>query len=147
MIVLFFIIILQMSVIVHVYFLVNFLSKGQDRDFRGFFVTTVINIFMGIFISIFIIMFPRQLRDINLDRLLFIESGVIFVVMIYIKVRITRNIMRKRKDPANYHFNAFGKKVFHPNTTTFKDVVSYFLTLPFTLICGAYFVTRLSCMR
>ncbi len=147
MIVLFFIIVLEISFVIHIYFLVNFLSKRQDRDFRGFFITTITNIFMGIFIAIFTIIFPAQIREINVDRLLFVESGVVFVIMIYVKGRITMAIYRRAKDPNNYHFNVFGKKVLHGSVATMKDVMFYFLTLPFTLICGAYFVTKLACTR
>jgi len=145
MIVLFFIIVLQVSLIVHVYFMVSFISRKEDRHFRGFFITTVINIFMAIFIALLIILFPSQLREINIERLLFLESGAIFMVMLYVKMRITVRIYRKSKDPENYHFNAFGKKVLHKNVATPKDVMIYFMTLPVTLICGAYFVVKLGC--
>lgn len=145
MIVLFFIIVLEISFVVHIYFLINFLSKHQDRDFKGFFVTTITNIFMAIFIAVLIIVYPGQTRQINIDLLLFVESGVIFMIMLYAKYRITAGIVRRMKNPENYHFNAFGKKVYHSSTATMKDVMFYFLTLPFTLICGAYFVTRLAC--
>jgi hypothetical protein len=33
----------------------------------------------------------------------------------------------------------------HKNVTTPKDVAIYFMTLPITLICGAYFVVKLGC--
>ncbi len=145
MIVLFFIIVLQISLIVHVYFMVSFISKKEDRDFRGFFITTIINIFMAIFIALVIILHPSQLREINIERLLFLESGAIFMVMLYVKMRITVRIYRKAQDPENYHFNVFGKKVLHKNVATPKDVMLYFMTLPVTLICGAYFVVKLGC--
>jgi hypothetical protein len=146
MIVLFFIIVLEISLIVHVYFMVNFISKKADRDFRGFFVTTVVNIFMAIFIALVIIVFPSQLREINLELILFLESGIIFIVMLYVKMKISIGIYRRSQDPANYHFNVFGKKVMHKNVTTPKDVMIYFMTLPVTMICGAYFVVKLGCL-
>ena len=145
MIVLFFIIVLEISLIVHVYFMVSFISKKADRDFRGFFVTTVVNIFMAIFIALVIIIFPTQLREINLELILFVESGIIFIIMLYVKMRISIGIYRRSQDPSNYHFNVFGKKVMHKNVTTPKDVAIYFMTLPITLICGAYFVVKLGC--
>ncbi len=145
MIVLFFIIVLQISLIVHIYFMVSFISKKQDKDFRGFFITAIVNIFMAIFIAFLIILYPGQMRQINIDKILFFESGAIFFVMLFVKMRITVRIYKKSKDPSNYHFNVFGKKVLHKNVATPQDVMIYFMTLPITLISGAYFIVKLKC--
>ncbi len=145
MIVLFFILVLEVSLIIHIYFMVSFITNKADRAFRGFFVTTVVNIFMAIFIALLILVYPSQLREINLDRILFVESGIIFMIMLYVKMKISVSIYRRSQDPANYHFNVFGKKVLHKNVATPKDVMIYFMTLPVTLICGAYFVVKLGC--
>ncbi len=147
MIALFFIIILEISFIFHVYYMVSFISKKDSRHFRGFFITAVINIFMSIFIAVFVITFPSQLRQINLEMFLFIQSGIIFIVMLYIKMKITMAIYRRSQDPENFHYNVFGKKVLHKNVTTPKDVMFYFMTLPITLFCGAYFVVKLGCLK
>ncbi len=146
MIVLFFIIVLQISLIVHIYFMVSFISKKKDQDFRGFFITAIINIFMAIFIAFLIVLYPGQLRQIDFDKILFFESGAIFFVMLFVKLRITVKIYKKSKDPSNYHFNIFGKKVLHKNVATPQDVMIYFMTLPITLISGAYFIVKLKCL-
>jgi hypothetical protein len=145
MIALFFIFVLEISLILHIYFMVSFISKKEDKYFRRFFITTITNIFMAVFIAVFIIMYPAQLKAINLEKIIFYESGIIFMFMLYVKMNITARIYRKSKDPANYHLNAFGKKVLHKNVATPKDVMIYFMTLPVTLICGAYFVVKLGC--
>ncbi len=145
MIVLFFIIVLQISLIVHIYFMVSFISKKKDQDFRGFFITAIVNIFMAIFIAFLIVLYPGQLRQIDFDKILFLESGAIFFVMLFVKMRITVRIYKKSKDPSNYHFNIFGKKVLHKNVATPQDVMIYFMTLPITLISGAYFIVKLKC--
>lgn len=145
MIILFFIIVLQISLIVHIYFMVSFISKKKDQDFRGFFITAIVNIFMALFIAFLIVLYPGQLRQINFEKILFFESGAIFFVMLFVKMRITVRIYKKSKDPSNYHFNIFGKKVLHKNVATPQDVMIYFMTLPITLISGAYFIVKLKC--
>jgi hypothetical protein len=125
--------------------MVSFISKKQDKDFRGFFITAIVNIFMAIFIAFLIILYPGQMRQINIDKILFFESGAIFFVMLFVKMRITVRIYKKSKDPSNYHFNVFGKKVLHKNVATPQDVMIYFMTLPITLISGAYFIVKLKC--
>ena len=145
MIALFFIVILQISFIAHVYFLVNFISKKASRDFKGFLFTSITNIFMGIFVGVLILINPNEVRELNLERMLFIESGLIFFLMIYVKIRISMRIYRRSQDPAHYHISYFGKKVIHGSAVTSKDLITYFLTLPLTLICGAYFIVKLGC--
>ncbi len=145
MIALFFIIILEISFIFHIYFLVSFISKKEDSAFRGFLFTSVTNIFLGIFLAVLILINPRELKAFNIERLLFIESGLVFVAMIFIKGRITYRIYKRSQDPAHFHYSYFGKKVIHASAVTGKDVLTYFLTLPLTLICGAYFVVKLGC--
>ncbi len=145
MVIIFFIILFEISFSIHLYFLFNFISKKQDKDFRGFIITTITNIFMGILTTIFIIIFPSQIKEINFDRFLFLESGFLFLIMIFVKVRITMKIYQRSKDPAYYHYSYFGRKVLNKNAVSATDVLTYFLTLPLTLICGAYFVAKLSC--
>jgi hypothetical protein len=145
MIALFFIIILEISFIVHIYFLVRFISKKEDRAFRGFLFTAVTNIFIGIFLGVFVMISPRELKEFNIERLLVIESGLIFFIMLYIKARVSMRIYRRSQDPAHYHISYFGKKVIHASAVSPNDVLAYFLTLPLTLICGAYFVVKLGC--
>ncbi len=147
MIALFFIIVLEISFFAHVYFLVSFITKKENKDFKGFLFTAVTNIFIGMFLAAFILISPREVKELKLERLLFIESGVIFFIMLYIKARITMRIYRRTQDPAHYHYSFFGKKVVHASAVSKADVLIYFLTLPLTLFCGAYFVVKLSCAK
>jgi hypothetical protein len=143
MVVLFFIIVLEVSFAVHILYLIKYIAKKDPKAFNGFVSTFIINIAIGIFVSIFVMLYPSQIREINFNRFLFLESGFIFSITVYVKVKIAVKIYRKTKDPAHYHISYFGKKVIHPSVIAFTDLIVYFLTLPVTLICGAYFVTRL----
>lgn len=143
MIVLVFILILQVSFIIHIYYMVSYISRKEEKDFTGFIVTAVTNVFLGIFVALFILVNPAELREINLDRILFIESGVIFFAMLYIKWKVASRIYRLSQDPNHYHYSYFGKKVLEKGVVTNKDLFLFFLTIPLTLICGAYFVVRI----
>jgi len=145
MIALFFIIILEISFIIHVYFLVAFITRKEDRAFRGFLYTTITNISLGIFLAVFIMINPREVGAIKLERLLFIESGLIFFLMLFIKFRVGVRIYRRTRDPAHFHYSYFGKKVIHASAVTSRELMTYFLTLPLTLVCGAYFIVKLGC--
>ncbi len=147
MIALFFIIVLEISFFAHVYFLISFITKKENKDFKGFLFTAVTNIFIGMFLAALILINPREVKELKLERLLFIESGVIFFLMLYIKARITMRIYKRSQDPEHFHYSFFGKKVIHGSAVSSTEVIIYFLTLPLTLICGAYFVVKLSCAR
>lgn len=147
MIALFFIAILQVSFVIHIYYLVSYISRKQDRFFKGFLTTAITNIFIGIFLAVLVLINPAEVRALNLDRVLFIESGLIFFLMLAIKGRVSVRIYRRSQDPQHYHYSYFGKKVIHASAVTSRDLLTYFLTLPLTLICGAYFVVKLGCGR
>lgn len=147
MVALFFIIFLEISFFLHIYFLINYLSKKGDRDFKGFLFTAITNIFLGIFLAVFVLINPREVRSLKLERVLFVESGLVFLLMLYIKFRVTMKIYQRSQDPAHFHYSFFGKKVIHASAVTGTDVMTYFLTLPLTLFCGAYFVVKLGCFK
>ncbi|HNR87863.1 MAG TPA: hypothetical protein PKM65_05945 [Spirochaetota bacterium] len=145
MVVLVFILILQVSFAIHIFYMVSYISRKENKDFKGFIVTAVTNIFLGIFVALFILINPEELREINLDRVLLIESGVIFFAMVYIKGKVASRIYRLSQDPRYYHYSYFGKKVLDKSVVTNRDLFLFFLSIPLTLICGAYFVMRLCC--
>ena len=145
MIVLTFIIILQISFVIHVYYIISYITKKQDKDFKGFLFTSITNIFLALFLSVFILIFPQELKEINLERILFIESGVVFLIMLSVKAKIASNIYKRAQDPQHFHYSYFGKKVLHPSVVKMSELFTYFLTLPLTVICGAYFIVKLGC--
>lgn len=147
MIVLTFIIILQISIATHIFYIINFISKKRDKDFKGFLFTALTNIFLGIFLSVYILIFPQELASINLNLIVFIESGVIFGAMLLIKIKISINIYRRTKDPQHFHYSYFGRKVLHASVVKISELFAYFLSLPLTIICGAYFIVQLGCWK
>ena len=145
MIIIFSVIAIQISFLTDIYYIISYISKRENKYLRGFFAAAVITISISIFMSIFVFLKPGEFADIHLERFLIIESGFIFIIMLYIKARVTIRIYRRTQDPEHYHISYFGKKVIHPSAVTTKDLVTYFLTMPFTLLCGAYFIVKLGC--
>lgn len=52
-------------------------------------------------------------------------------------------IYRRSKNPDYYTINFFGKKVYPNGLINQKEFITLFLTMPFFLLVGAYFVARL----
>lgn len=134
---------LQTSVVIHLYSLIAYLLKKKLQHFRYFMITAVINIFMSIGIAIIVIIDQKVTSGFNLDLIFLLESGMLFIYMVAIKVRVTMSIILRLRDPENYHFSHFGKKIYHTTIVNFQELMTYFLTLPFTMMAGAYFIVKI----
>ncbi|HOP63478.1 MAG TPA: hypothetical protein PK358_08010 [Spirochaetota bacterium] len=134
---------LQISVFVHILFIVSYISEKSNFSFRGFLVTTLTNFVIGMAILIVMMKDPDVIRRFTMGPVLFIESGVIFSLLIFLKVLITIRIIRRMKAPDSYDVSFFGKKVYKQDVVRKGELATYFLTLPFTLISGAYFLVNL----
>ncbi len=75
---------------------------------------------------------PREIDAITLERILFVESGALLLVMLYLKGVVSVRIYRRMRDQSHFHYSFFGKKVVHPSVVTSKDLFIYFLTIPDT---------------
>jgi len=134
---------LQISVFVHILFIVSYISEKSNFSFRGFLVTTLTNFVIGMAILIVMMKDPDVIKRFTMGPVLFIESGVIFSLLIFLKVLITIRIIRRMKAPDSYDVSFFGKKVYKQDVVRKGELATYFLTLPFTLISGAYFLVNL----
>jgi len=140
--VVFLIIALQISIFAHILFLAGYLNTKNERSFRGFLGTAILNFLTGMILAVYVVVHPDVVRQLQLDLLQVLESGLFFVFLVFLKIKITVRIIRRAKDPANYHFSHFGKKVYNQSIVTKKELGIYFLTMPFTLIIGAYFIVK-----
>lgn len=136
-------VLLQISFTVHIYFLIQYVLRREGRFLRRFINTAISNIVLAGALTILVIFRPDLIRNINLQFLLWIMAGLIMIIMIMIKATILRNMYRRSKDPANYHFNFFGKKVLHSKVVLQEEIYIFLFTIPFFLFCGAYFFARL----
>jgi hypothetical protein len=134
---------IQTSLIIHIYSLIGYISTKKLHHFRNFMVTAACNIFMGIGLAIIVAVDQKIVGGLNLNLIFILESGLLFVYMVAIKVRLTITIIRRLKNADNYHLSHFGKKIYHTTIVDFKEVMTYFVTLPFTMMAGAYFIVKI----
>lgn len=134
---------LQISVFVHILFIVSYISEKSNFSFRGFLLTTATNFGIGMGILLVMMRDPDVIRRFSLGPVLFIESGVIFGLLIFLKILITVRIFKRMKNPENWDISFFGKRVYKQDVVKKGELATYFLTLPFTLMSGAYFLVNL----
>jgi hypothetical protein len=133
----------QTSLAIHLFSLVGYISTKTLNHFRNFIITAVTNFIFSIIVATMVAMSPSILSGFKLDLVFILESGLLFVYMMAIKVRLTIIIIRRAKDPKNYHISYFGKKIYNTTIVDFKELMTYFLTFPFTMMAGAYFFVKI----
>ncbi len=143
MIILALLIALFISFVVHIYFLFQYLLKVNKKYLYGFINTAVTNILIAGIIMFALVYKPELIRGINPGQVLWVFSGLIFLVTFGVQVNVLRRIYCTFKNPANYHLNFFGKKVLNRDAVSKFDVFAFFGAMPFFLVAGAYFIARL----
>jgi hypothetical protein len=133
----------QTSLFIHIFSLVGYISTKEIGYFRYFMITAVTNMLLSIALAAIVMLDPKVIGGIKLDIIYILEAGLIFIYMMTIKIRIIVIIIKRLRDPKNYHFSHFGKKIYNTTIVDFKEVMTFFITFPFTLIAGAYFVVRI----
>ncbi|MFW5860696.1 MAG: hypothetical protein ACOCWZ_00480 [Spirochaetota bacterium] len=136
-------ILLQVSFTVHIYNLIIYVLKKNSKNLRWFVNTAITNILIAGSLTVLAIFEPRRVRGVDIDLLIWIMTGLIMLAMLGIKINIFRNIYQRSKDPENYHFNYFGKKVLHSSVVRYEEILIFMFTMPFFLFAGAYFIARL----
>lgn len=134
---------LQLSIFIHALFIGSYLSEKSDRSFRGFLVTTVSNFLIGMIMLIMMMKTPDIVRKFSFKPMMVLESGLVFFSLLFVKVRITIRIIRRALSPDSYDINFFGKKVYKPGIVKKSELAIYYLTMPFTLFTGAYFLANM----
>ncbi len=133
----------QTSLVIHIYSLTGYIASKKSFHFWNFMITAGTNIFLSIGVATIVFINPGIIKGMNLDLVFILESGLLFAYMLAIKIRLTITIIRRARDPQNYHLSHFGKKIYHTTVVNFKELMTYFLTLPFTLMAGAYFFVKM----
>ena len=134
---------LQLSVFIHGLFIASYITEKSERSFRGFLVTTFSNFLIGMTILVMMMKTPEIIRKFSLEPMLLLESGLVFFFLLFVKIRITVRIIKRATDSANYDINFFGKRVYRQTIVKKSELAVYFLTMPFTLITGAYFLVNI----
>jgi len=134
---------LFLSFTLHIYFLIIYIIKKDNKYLRNYVNTTITNILIAGGLIYVALSRPEQMQNINIRLLLWILSGALSLIALLIKIKIFMNIYKRSKDPEHFHYNFFGKKVLHPGVVKPYEFVAFFGLIPFFCITGAYFVARL----
>jgi len=86
---------------------------------------------------------PSTFTKVNIKFILWIISGFILIFILFIKISTIIKIYKRSKDPECYVINFFGKKVYKNGLVNKQEFLTLFLTIPFFLLVGSYFVARL----
>jgi hypothetical protein len=118
--------------------------KSRDRIFFYWFIAAVVmNLGISLALAVIALTKPLIIKQVKLSVFLWLLSGFIAVLLLIIKLMIFRNIYRRMKDPNWYHLNYFGKKVYERGIIRQEEFLGIFVTFPFFLITGAFFISRL----
>ena len=134
---------LFLSFLGHIYSLVTYVTTRSEKSLRAFIKTTMSNIMIAGACIVLFMSRPDLLFRVDVPKLLWIISGFVMVVTLWVKVKIFKRIYRNAQDPENYHINFFGKKVLHSSVVSRIELAVFFGTIPFFLMSGAYFIARL----
>jgi len=135
---------LLLSFAIHIYFLLQYVLKVKKKYLHWFINTAVSNVLIAGAIMFLVVYRPALVREMDPTFAMWLISGLVLSISVAVKVNVFRRMYRNMKDPKNYHLNFFGKKVLHKEAVSKIDVMVFFMTMPFFLLAGAYFVARLA---
>jgi hypothetical protein len=127
----------------HIIIIVLYIKSRNSIYFYWFIATVAINLSVALPLSILALSKPYLIRELKLKYFFWLLSGFLAVLMLIIKMIIFRNIYKRTKDPNWFHVNYFGKKVYEKGIVKQVEFLGIFFTLPFFLLFGAYFISRL----
>ena len=143
MIIIILLLLLLMSFCIHIFFLVLYVTRVQKKHLQWFVNTAVTNILLAGCITFLVAWKPTLVRNVDPAFALWLISGLVLIITLGLKISLFKRMYRNMQDPKNYHLNFFGKKVLHPGAVSKVDMLVFFMTMPFFLMAGAYFVARL----
>lgn len=123
-------------------FLLRYLKSKDSKSLRRFSAVSAANLML--LISLYVL-YSTGLSLFRLEQphLIWISTGFIMILMLSLKVQVLIDIYRRSKDPKNYHYNYFGKKVLHGEVALRKDLGVFVITIPVFLFSGSYYVAKL----
>ena len=110
---------------------------------KGLLITGFAIFSIGLLTLIILMNTSDVVKKFKMEKMMVLESGLIFFFLLYIKGRITVRTIKRANDPDFYDISFFGKKVYRPNVVKKSELAIFLLTMPFTLICGAYFIANI----
>lgn len=114
--------------------------------------TIYYNIFLGTFVTNTVLMGftfyhlfknPAAFYNLDLKFTMWVISGFVLIFVLFIKISTIIKIYKRSQDPNCYKINFFGKKVYEGGLVNKQEFLTLFVTMPFFLMVGSYFVARL----
>jgi len=133
---------LHISMLIHIVYIAAYIEDKKYKLLRGFNFTSVSTILLGLLLLIVILLKPDAAARFEFKTLLVIESGFVFLFLVFVKVSITFRIIKRSKSLEYYDISFFGKKVYRLEIVKKSELAVYILSMPFTLISGAYFIAN-----
>ena len=134
---------LFISVTLHIYYLARYVQSRNQKYLKRFLNTTASNVIISGILIFFALYKPGEIIKINFSLIWWLMTGSIMVMMLIVQATIFRRIYRRSQMPEHYHLNFFGKKVLHSTVAHPLELGIFFASIPFLLLCGAYFVAKL----
>ena len=124
--------------------IILYLSSKRELYYKTFLGTFIINTILMIITSTIALTSPSSIQRIDVKFILWIISGLIMSILLFLQVVILIRVYRRSKDPDFFDINFFGKKVFRKGVIKQSEFLTFILTIPFFLMVGSYFVARLA---
>ena len=134
---------LFISILIHIYFFIKYIQTRIEKYLWRFLNTAGVNVVIAGGCIAIAIYKPSEIKLIQIPMLMWIFSGLTMVLLLVLQVSIFLKVYNRAKLPENFHFNYFGKKVYHPTIIKPTEVVLFFSSMPLLLLAGAYFVARI----
>lgn len=122
--------------------IILYLSSKRDLYYKTFLGTFIINTILMVVTSTIALTSPSSIQKINVKFILWVISGLITLVLLFLQATILLRIYMRSKDPDFFDINFFGKKVFRKGIIKQSEFLTFILTIPFFLMVGSYFVAR-----
>jgi pheromone shutdown protein TraB len=122
--------------------IILYLSSKRDLYYKTFLGTFIINTILMVVTSTIALTSPVSVQKINVKFILWVISGLITLVLLFLQITIFGRVYRRSKDPNFFDINFFGKKVFRKGIIKQSEFLTFLLTIPFFLMFGSYFVAR-----
>lgn len=143
MIVTILLLILVISFFIHIVYLSLYALVKGKKFLNRFLATFVLNISLMTVIMVIGLRQPYHVQKVNIGLLIWLLSGIIFLVLSILKIVILRRIYIRSKDPENFHLNFFGRKVYNKRLIKKSEFFIIIGQMPFFLFMGAYFIGKL----
>lgn len=134
---------LSFSFCLQIFVIVQYLASKGMTYYKIFLGTFVINTILMVVVSVFAFRDPASIYRVNMKFILWMLSGFITIIIIFIQIGTLIKIYLRAKDPVNYTINFFGRKVYEQGILRKHEFAMFVITMPIFLFAGSYFIARL----